>query len=1368
MPRKNKSNIDVSPDKGNDLESMVAKLASRFDIMQNNFEQMMLRLMPKEPTVSPAVENKCNLEGEKSKLNNYIALWKDLGGYSLHFSPKGGIHPKDFVKKARDICVDAGVPENKRVELVISCLRGSAQDWAVTKRDCFVALERFIEMFLERYWGVEQERELFFNIKYGRYESGSKADYFLKMAKEAAYLDTKLPEETLVRYLSKHFSNEIQRGILNAGLKDIGGVEGHLREIDNTYEEGTNNQRNNCQNRRNNNNHVQNNRGNGSSGINNNNWRRDRENNNDNSREINLVDTVGGEELLSDSEKEDATRARKMSCPTISLEVFGEATEALIDSGSEITAVSEQFFKVVSKSTNGLPILPVVGITVRGAVGTKEQKIKQQVLLKVIVEATMEMDIVCLVVPGLVRPMVLGCDWLSQYKARLDFIASLLTVTDDHLTYSIRLRMVEGWPQRLTIAEVSETEEKNVESVQVEKSTFLEGDSCNLDTEHEKKLKELIRSYEDVFSDKPGLITEYQHVIKMRDETPFFVKPYPIPYAYRKETDRQIAEMLELGIIEPAQTAFVSPLVCVKKKDGLPRLCLDARTLNTRMEKDHVLPPSSEQLLEKYDGEPWLSTLDLTSSYWQIPIREQDRKYTGFSYGNYIYQFRVLPFGLSTSVASFIRGLNRILGPELLRFTIPYVDDLLIFSKTPDEHLEHLGAILQRFREANITLKLSKCKFAKSKVLYVGHILSAGGIRVDPAKTSAILNFPQPRNVKELRSFLGLINYHRRFIKDFSILALPLYELLKKNAIWSWRQREAESFAALKASLAQVVEVCYPKKQGTFIIQTDSSDSGLGACLSQEQQEEGEVRIIAFASRTLRGPEKNYTVTEKETLAIIFALKTWRTYVLGRPLILKTDHKALTFLLSCRLLSARLTRWILFLQEYQFSIEYCPGKENIVADTLSRFPEDLNEKVEPQPETHKVEVMSIAKEFQMPLDLRKKFRSMATEQGKDPWCGKIKSTMTEEKVSKWYFVQDGVLYKRGDPTIPDVKLCVPSHLVLDIVKFYHETSGHFGNQKCFQMLRRNLIWPKMSRTIRKIIASCEICQKTKPIKPLLLETFSIVPSEKGELVSLDLVGPLPMSRSGVTQLCVVVDVFTKFVKLYPLKRATTTAILNRLERDYFLQFGVPKMLLSDNGTQFCSKRWTEVLRKWGVKIVHTSVYHPQGNPTERVNREIVRLFRLVCHRNHTGWATRCKEVEHWLNHAIHITTGFTPHELQYGQNQINIWDKYIQFPKIHESGLENRMLVAKERLVKAAERRKKLGVGIPFKEDDLVLVRDHSQSSAEDKTIKKFFLLYTGPYRISQVIGPNCFKVTTLEGREIGRHHASNLRKFVPPLETLT
>nr|CAH7759639.1 unnamed protein product [Callosobruchus chinensis] len=448
-----------------------------------------------------------------------------------------------------------------------------------------------------------------------------------------------------------------------------------------------------------------------------------------------------------------------------------------------------------------------------------------------------KLDIICLVVPDLNCKMLVGCDWLSAHGAKIDFTNRLIkfSVGNEHgqvpfLGHSIDDNGVNKC-SKIYIAR----EDDNVPP-RYEYSDTEENRTCTL----------CCASFRGIFSECPGVVKSYVHHVDMIDTEPFYCQNYPIPLTYKEEVDSQIKEMIDWGVVRKEKTNYISPLVVVRKKDSSARICLDARAINKKMKKDFVGPPNSSEMLFNFKKGMLFSTLDLTASYWQIPIADSDAKYIGFIYEGESYVFARLPFGLSTSMASLIRCLSQILNKKCSQFTIIYVDDILVYSQDVSTHLKHLRQIFEIFAEEGMTLKLRKCQFLPNQVSFLGHVIGSEGV-----KDICHEHFPTPRNLRELRSFLGLVNYDRRFCDHYSDLTIPLLKLLRKNQPWIWGKNESTAFAEIKKAYLCTTLMVHPHYDKTFFIQCDASDYAVAGSLFQ-LSEEGERQVIAYTSATLK------------------------------------------------------------------------------------------------------------------------------------------------------------------------------------------------------------------------------------------------------------------------------------------------------------------------------------------------------------------------------------------------------------------------------------------------------------------------------------------------------------------------------------
>ena len=460
--------------------------------------------------------------------------------------------------------------------------------------------------------------------------------------------------------------------------------------------------------------------------------------------------------------------------------------------------------------------------------------------------------------------------------------------------------------------------------------------SEQLDTEQREQLEVLLQKYQDVFKSKPGKTKAIKHFIHTADSRPVKQRPYRLPHAYWEEVKQELREMLAEGVIEPSQSDWASPIVLVRKKDGSIRLCVDYRKLNAQSRTDAYPMPRIEDILDRVGKAKIITTLDLARGYWQVPVADEDRHKTAFTSPFGLYQFCVMPFGLNGAPATFQRLMNEVVR-DMEKFAHAYLDDLVVFSDSWTEHLDHLETILEKLREFGLTAKMAKCQWAMAECTYLGHVVGGGYVKPEINKLEAVENFPVPKTKKEVRSFLGLTGYYRRFIKEYASMAVPLTNLTRKKCpeIVVWTTECDKAFNALKNMLTSTPVLSSPDFEKTFILQTDASNYGVGAVLSQTDGE-GVDHPVAYFSRKLLDREQKYSTIEKECLAIKLAVKAFQMYLLGRPFIIQTDHRTLQWLSNVKDENSRLARWSLALQPYQFEIEHRKGRANANADSLSR------------------------------------------------------------------------------------------------------------------------------------------------------------------------------------------------------------------------------------------------------------------------------------------------------------------------------------------------------------------------------------------------------------------------------------------------
>ena len=438
--------------------------------------------------------------------------------------------------------------------------------------------------------------------------------------------------------------------------------------------------------------------------------------------------------------------------------------------------------------------------------------------------------------------------------------------------------------------------------------------------------------------DPLGRTSLVQHEIKTTTEVPVKQPSRRFPLHLRQEGDKLVQDMIDQDLIEPSESPWASPVVLVKKKDGSLRFCVDYRRLNSITVKDVYPIPRIDENLDALNGSRYFSTLDLASGYWQVPLSEDARQKSAFVVSSGFYQFKVLPMGLSNSGSTFERLMERVLRGLQWRILLLYLDDIVVFSKTVEEHMDRLHEVLQRLIKAGLKLKPSKCKLFQRRVLYLGHIVSEDGIAADPEKVEAVQSWKNPKNVKDIRSFLGMCSYYRRFIKGFSTIAKPLTKLTEKNVEFEWGDEQQQAWEILKQKLVESPILAYPDPECEFILDTDASGYGIGAVLSQVQG--GKERVVAYGSRTLTKAERSYCVTRRELLAVVFFIKYFQHYLYGKHFKVRTDHGPLVWYrnLKLELFDSQRVRWEAILSRFDFNIVHRAGLRHANADALSRLP----------------------------------------------------------------------------------------------------------------------------------------------------------------------------------------------------------------------------------------------------------------------------------------------------------------------------------------------------------------------------------------------------------------------------------------------
>ncbi|KAF4228200.1 hypothetical protein CNMCM8980_006938 [Aspergillus fumigatiaffinis] len=687
-----------------------------------------------------------------------------------------------------------------------------------------------------------------------------------------------------------------------------------------------------------------------------------------------------------------------------------------------------------------------------------------------------------------------------------------------------------------------------------------------------------------------------------------------------------IDEQLRLGKIRPSKSPAGHGVLFAPKKDGSLRLCVDYRPLNAITIKDRYPLPLIHEIQDQIRGTKWFTKLDITDAYNHIRIADGDEWKTAFRTKFGHFEYLVMPFGLTNAPASFQRFINEVLQEYLHSFVIVYLDDILIFSKKEEEHVEHVSRVLEKLQEAKIKLKLKKCEFHVQETEFLGHWISTEGIHMDQNKIKAIVEWPQLENVKHVQQFIGLVNYYQRFIGGD------------------------------------------PEKEKT--LETDASDYVIGMRLTQPG-DDGRPQPIAFYSRKLIQAELNYDIHDKELLAIVVAFKVWRVYLEGakHTIIVKMDHKNLTFFTTTKELTRRQARWAETLSQFDFKIVHCKGTENGQADALSRRPD-----YELQGKT--VEPAILKQQEDGSLTYNHHTLAATIELQEDPLIQRIIEATKKDKIIQEMLEnsaenkhmttnEQGLIYLRGLIYIPE---CMRS----EIIARHHNDPmhSHMGTEKTAEAISRNYYFPNMRRKVQGYIHQCETCIRDKPArhqpygKMQSLET----PKKPWEWITIDFVGPLPESK-GYDYLMTVTDRLTKFIHLIPTTTTMTASQLASLLMGHVIvNHGMPRYITSDRDKLFTSKFWQSLTDLMGIEQRLTTAYHPQANgQTEQTNQTVEQYLRHYVNYQQNDWVVYLPMAQFAYNNAIHSTTGETPFFANYGYNPTLIGEPRNKVPTAEEA-----------------------------------------------------------------------------------------------------
>ncbi|CAA93236.1 retrotransposable element/transposon Tf2-type [Schizosaccharomyces pombe] len=843
------------------------------------------------------------------------------------------------------------------------------------------------------------------------------------------------------------------------------------------------------------------------------------------------------------------------------------------------------------------------------------------------------------------------------------------------------------------------------------------------------------------------------------------IRNYPLPPGKMQAMNDEINQGLKSGIIRESKAINACPVMFVPKKEGTLRMVVDYKPLNKYV-KPNIYPlPLIEQLLAKIQGSTIFTKLDLKSAYHLIRVRKGDEHKLAFRCPRGVFEYLVMPYGISTAPAHFQYFINTILGEAKESHVVCYMDDILIHSKSESEHVKHVKDVLQKLKNANLIINQAKCEFHQSQVKFIGYHISEKGFTPCQENIDKVLQWKQPKNRKELRQFLGSVNYLRKFIPKTSQLTHPLNNLLKKDVRWKWTPTQTQAIENIKQCLVSPPVLRHFDFSKKILLETDASDVAVGAVLSQKHDDD-KYYPVGYYSAKMSKAQLNYSVSDKEMLAIIKSLKHWRHYLEStiEPFKILTDHRNLIGRITneSEPENKRLARWQLFLQDFNFEINYRPGSANHIADALSRIVDET----EPIPKDSEDNSINFVNQISITDDFK---NQVVTEYTNDT---KLLNLLNNEdkRVEENIQLKDGLLINSKD----QILLPNDTQLTRTIIKKYHEEGKliHPGIELLTNIILRRFTWKGIRKQIQEYVQNCHTCQinksrNHKPYGPLQ----PIPPSERPwESLSMDFITALPES-SGYNALFVVVDRFSKMAILVPCTKSITAEQTARMfDQRVIAYFGNPKEIIADNDHIFTSQTWKDFAHKYNFVMKFSLPYRPQTDgQTERTNQTVEKLLRCVCSTHPNTWVDHISLVQQSYNNAIHSATQMTPFEIVHRYSPAL---SPLELPSFSDKTDENSQetiqvfQTVKEHLnTNNIKMKKYFDMKIQeieeFQPGDLVMVK-RTKTGFLHKS-NKLAPSFAGPFYVLQKSGPNNYELDlpdSIKHMFSSTFHVSHLEKY--------
>lgn len=948
------------------------------------------------------------------------------------------------------------------------------------------------------------------------------------------------------------------------------------------------------------------------------------------------------------------------------------------------------------------------------------------------------------------------------------FFTSIQLVPDDSIPYAVLLG-------RDILCRNTKADDNDSEMSKWSEGRPTFNISADVNPKQRNQVSQLLKCFEQCFAEdlsNIGRSKTTEMTIEVSTTKPILGKRYQVPFALRNELNAILENLREHGIIQSSTSPHAASVLLVPKSNGEKRLCVDYRALNSATVKKQYPMPIVEEQLAKLAGNEYFTTLDMTSGYYQIPLNNESKKFTAFMTPDGLFEYNVMPFGLVNAPMVFQEVIvNVIRGLKNHRNIVSYVDEVILCSTSIDEGLVILQEFLQATENAGLTLRPSKCAFMYRQVNFLGHIISKNGIQPGAEKTDSISLYAQPQNETEVRRFLGITGFFRKFVPDYSIIARPLSKLLKKNQPFEWREEQGFAFKCLKDAITSKPVLALYSPSKFHEVHTDASKIGIAGILLQ-REDEG-LKPVFYFSRLCSDAESRYSSHELEVLAITETVERFRIYLLGSKFLVVTDCNAVATLKTTTTLIPRIARWWLKLQEFDFECIHRAGEQIPHVDGMSR-----------QPVLQAEEQYTIADKVLTISPINEDW--VYTMQYQDPKIKEVFEILNDKKDdARWpqikidYVITASRLYRN---TPDGKKLVVPQAIRWRVTKLNHDDAGHFGVEKTLERMRKHFWFPRMRRYVKSYLDACPECcmNKVKGGKPdsqLHIQDVIPIPFRS---INIDHIGPFPKSKRGNCHILVIVCSFTKYTFLTAVRNTKTTPVINAL-RQLFAVFGQPLRVISDRGTSFTSKEFENFAQLHGIQHVKTAVRTPRANgQAERMNKTL--LSALKCSTaNDKDWDQNLYKIQWSMNTHKNSTTKFTPNDLVFNFNPRDMsYNRIIQavVDEPEEGNIVNQyrqqaaINIEKEQLKWKKRYDEKHNTPKTFKEGDLVIIDFVPGATGESHKLDPAF---KGPYVVTKVLGNDRYVVEDLPDMSITQKrynnvvsidHMKNWCALIPELDT--